>query len=255
LANDLRIYLTGRVGIEHAGELVIREQDFRGRQERMAFAYLVSERLRPVPREELVDVLWPEDAPPAWQAALSVIVSRLRSLFGREPVAAIPASISKGFGQYRMFLPKHAWVDLEAAANAVDAAEQALRTGRPREAFGPAGVAANIARRPFLSGPAAGWVADQRARLARVRVRAQECLAQVWLHAGEGALAVEAASDALAVEPLRESSYRLLMEAHRISGNRAEGLNVYERLRSTLAEQLGADPSRETERVYLELLR
>jgi DNA-binding SARP family transcriptional activator len=251
---SVRVYLTGRVSMENEGELLLREQDYRGRQERIAFAYLVAERLRPVTRNELAGVLWPREEPPAWQASLSAVVSRLRSLFARPAVAALPASISKGFGQYRVFLPSDTWVDLEAATNAIDAAEQALRAGRPRDAFGPATVAASIARRPFLSGDADGWVAVERERLSRVRVRAQECLAQVWLDAGEAALAVEAASDALLVDPLCESSHRLLMRAHHAAGNPARGVDVYQRLRQALGGQLGTDPARETQAVYLELL-
>ena len=54
---NVRIYLTGRVGLEVDGELVVHERQFRGRQERVAFAYLVSERGRPVTREELAEVL------------------------------------------------------------------------------------------------------------------------------------------------------------------------------------------------------
>ena len=43
---DIRIYLTGRVGLEFKSELVIDERNFRGGQTRLAFAYLVLKRER-----------------------------------------------------------------------------------------------------------------------------------------------------------------------------------------------------------------
>ena len=44
------------------------------------------------------------------------------------------------------------------------------------------------------------------------------------------------------------------MEAHVAAGNRAEALRVYERAASSLAEELGAYPSPETESIYRALL-
>ncbi len=252
---NVRIYLTGRVGLEVDGELVVHERQFRGRQERVAFAYLVSERGRPVTREELAEVLWSGEMPVAWQTGLSAIVSRLRFLLARKELAALSISISRGFGQYRLFLPAETWVDLEAAAVAIDAAEAALRAGDPKRAFGPATVAATIARRPFLSGDDGGWVGVERRKLKRQRLRALECLATVWLSAHEHAFAVEAAAEALALEPLRESSYRLLMRAQAGAGNSAEAVMTYQRLRQLLVDELGTDPSAETQALYLELLR
>ena len=250
----IRIYLTGRVGLEVEGELLVHERQFRGRQERVAFAYLVCERGRPVTREELADVIWPGEMPPAWQTGLSAIVSRLRSLLTVKELQAREVSISRGFGQYRFFLPSDTWVDLEAATSALDAAEAALRAVDPKRAFGPAVVAANITRRPLLSGDDGGWVSLEREKLARQRLRSLECLAKVWLSTGDPALAIEAAAEALAVDPFRESSYRLLMRAHADAGNPAEAVKAYHRLRELLFAELGTDPSTETEALYLELL-
>jgi DNA-binding SARP family transcriptional activator len=72
---------------------------------------------------------------------------------------------------------------------------------------------------------------------------------------GEDALAVEAASEAVRLEPFRETSHQRLMRAHAALGNRAEALRAYERCRRLLADELGVDPSVETEALYLELLR
>jgi len=250
----LRCYLTGRVGLEAGGALVVNERGFRGRQERAAFAYLVCERARPVTREELAGVLWPDDPPPAWSTALSAIISRLRSLLDVQELRALDVSISRGFGQYRLFLPAGTWVDVEAATHAIDAAEAAIRAARPRDAFSPAAVADNIARRPFLSGDEEGWIGRERERLARIRVRALDCLCNVWLDAGDGALAIEAASETVALDPYRESGHRLLMRAHALAGNPAGAVQAYHRLRDRLVSDLGTDPSPETEAVYLEIL-
>ncbi len=200
-------------------------------------------------------MVWPRETPPAWETALAALVSGIRGLLARTPLSPDAASISSGFGQYQLRLPSDVWVDVEAAASAIDEAEGALRAGDPRHAFGPATVAAAIAKRPFLWGDDGEWVESQRGKLQRQLQRALECLSIVWLSSGEPQLAVEAATEAVALDSFRESSYRLLMQAHAAIGNRPAAVRVYHRLRELLAEELGTDPSAETEALYLELLR
>jgi DNA-binding SARP family transcriptional activator len=250
----LRVYLAGRVCVEAGGEPVVRESDFRRRQDRVAFAYLALERARPATREELAEALWPGELPPAWSTGLSAIVSRLRSLLGQASLAGAGVSISRGFGQYRLFLPSDVWVDVEAAAAALDEAELALKQADARRALPPAIVASSITSRPFLSGDDVGWASLEREKLRRMQVRALECQAKAWLATGEPQWAVEAAADALAADPYRESTCRLLMQAHARAGNPAEAVRAYHRLRALLADELGTDPSRETEAVLLEIL-
>jgi len=66
---------------------------------------------------------------------------------------------------------------------------------------------------------------------------------------------VKHAKETVAIEPFRETSYQLLMQAHAAVGNRAEALRVYERCRNLLSEELGVSPSPQTEAVYLDILR
>ena len=249
----LRIYLTGRMCIE-SGELLLDERQFGGRQCRVALAYLICERDRPVPRSELADVLWPEAMPRAWETAISALVSRMRRMFRDLPPAGA-CSILSSSGCYELRLPGGTWIDLEAGTAAIHEAESALRYGTPKQAWGPANVAATIARRPFLPGQDGAWVDRQRGKLHAQLVRALDSLSDVWSANGEFALAVQAATEAVALEPFRETSWNRLMRAHAATGNRAEALRAFEQCRALLTEELGTEPSPETEAVYLELLR
>ena len=251
---DVRVYLTGRVGIEVNGELVVEEGDFRGRQDRLVFGYLALERSRPVGAEELAGALWPDASAAMWKSGLSPIVSRLRSLVRPARLAPAPILISSNSGGYHLHLASGSWVDVEAAACAVDEAEGALRTGNMRRAWGPALVSVTIAKREFLPGIEGEWVDSQRSKLQRQLLRALECLCRVWLWNREFALAVEAGTQLVALDAFREASQQLLMQAHAANGNRAEAMKVYHRLRTLLGDELGTAPSADTEALYLELL-
>lgn len=248
----LRVYLSGRITIE-ADEVLLGPHAFPGQQGRIAFAYLVCERSRPVSRSELADALWPMDPPPSWDSALSVIISKLRSLLARAGLDG-PRTLSSAGGCYELRLPPGIWIDLEVAADSIHEAEAALRAGEPARAYGPSAVAHHIARRPFLPGEEAEWIENRREKLRSILVRALECRAEVYLWNREYSLAVEAARDVVALNPFREVGYQLLMRAHAAAGNAAEALWVYEQCRKLMSEELGVDPSRQTKAVYSDVL-
>ncbi len=248
----LRIYLTGRVCIE-ADERLLDERDLIGKQGRLLFAYVASEHHRAVSRDELAEELWPEALPPSWERSLSAIISKLRTLLGN---VGLPGSTLAGsFGSYQLHLPPDAWIDLEAAAEALDYAESSLRDGKPRQAWGWAQAAYHISRRPFLMGKEGAWATQKRAELRDMLVRAHDCLSEIFIFSGELAFAAKHAEQAVTLEPFRETSYQLLMRAHAAAGNRAQALRVYQRCRNLLTEELGVPPSPQTEAVYLDILR
>ena len=248
----IRIYLTGRVSVEVDGKVVVLERQFRGKQGRLVFAYLVCERTRPVSREELAAVVWPENLSHAWEAALSSLTSRLAALLSMDVLKSQGLSFNFGFGQYQLRLPGDAWIDLEAGTSALDRAESAIRSGEGGSALGPATVAASIARRPFLPGLNGFWQDAQRSKLERQLLRALDCLYEMQVFKGETELAVETAMEAVALDPYRERTQRFLMEAYAATGNKAKAVSVYHEFRRLLADGLGTEPS--SEALYLKLL-
>lgn len=242
----LRIYLTGEPCLLGPDRL-IRAHRLPRRQGRLAFAYLVSERARPVPRDELAEALWPESLPASYEVAVNALISKVRSLLVEAGVDR-PA-VRAADGCYRLELAPGTWVDVEAAREAVHEAEAALRAGDHAATYAPAAVAAAVLRRPFLPGAEGQWVERRRDLLRQLLFRSLDVLAEVHSWNREPALALLVAEQAVALEPFRESGYRRLMELHHRAGDRAQALRVYERCRRLLADELGAAPAPETEAV------
>lgn len=251
--DPIRVYLAGTICVER-GAVLVGDSSFPGRQGRLAFAMLAGERHRAVAKEELADELWGEELPRAWEVALRALVSKLRGVLGEVGLDGATV-LPHAFGCYQLRLSPDAWVDLEAAVDAIHRAETALRDGDLAAANGWALPASQIARRPFLPGEAGAWVTRRRAQLADVHVRALECRAAVLLAKGDPVLAARDAREVIDLEPYRETAHRLLMRSHAAAGNPAEALLAYERCRATIRDELGTDPSPETEALYLEILR
>ena len=249
-ATRLRVRLTGGVALEVDGVPV----EGLGRPARLALAYLVCERHRPVPRDELAELIWGDDLPRSWEQLIRGIASRLRAALakaGLDPAQALTTA----FGVQQLHLPPGAAVDVEEAADQLATARSALAAGAPDQAAAAAAAAASTAARQFLPEIAGAWVEQRQSELRELRVQALEALAQAEQARGRCSEAVVAAEQAVGLEPFRESAYLLLMTAHAGAGNRGEALRVHERCRRVLSDELGVDPSPAMSAAHLALLR
>ena len=247
----VRVTVAGRVGIEaggvHTGEAGL------GRLGRLALAYLVCERHRPVARDELADILWGEDLPASWEQLLRGLTSKMRATLGHAGLD--PAmSLTSALGAYQIHLPVGAVVDVEEAAEALEAAAAALGTGDPAGARCLASGAIAVASRQFLPAATGAWVERRQAELRELHLRALEVVARAATADGLWGEAIDAAEEAIAIEPFRESAYLAVMDAHAGAGSRGEAVRAYERCRRVLADELGVAPSSQTEAAFLALL-
>lgn len=246
----LRVHLTGRLAVED-GDTLIEAGALPARQGRLAFAYLATHR-RAVPRDELAEQLWRGVPPRSWERDLSAIISKVRSALA--PVNG-GIEIASAFGCYELRLSQSAEVDVETAVRSAEEAEAAFADGDMARALAAATVAATIGRQPLMPGEDAPWLDDARMQLRATLVRALDVLAEAESGRRETAAALRLAVEAVALEPYRERGYARLMRLHLAAGDRAEAVRTYERCRRLLSEELGVEPSVETEAVYREARR
>ena len=247
----IRISLAGRVAVEADGVAV--DEGGLGRLGRMALAYLVAERHRPVTRAELAELLWGDELPRSWETSLRGVALRLRGVLAAAGLAPAEA-LTSAFGCWQLLLPPDTEVDLEAAAADLAGAKAALAEGQDDDARTLAAHAAAVAGRGFLPEGEGAWVERRQAELRELHLRALETVADAAAATTDWAGALRAAEEAVSVEPFRESAHLRLMQAHAGAGNRGEALRAYERCRRVLAEELGVSPSPPTEAAYLDLL-
>jgi DNA-binding SARP family transcriptional activator len=230
-----RIQLCGRLVVELEGRRV--EAALPGAKGRVLFAYLVLNRDRRVSRDELLTAVYGEQASPDQRSSLNVLLSKLRGVIGPELLA--------GRSEIELVLPGDAFVDAEAAREALHRAESHVAAGEWAESWGPAGVAYHVARRPLLQGEDRPWLEEWRRRLEEVHLRGLECFAEARLGLGGPTLsqAEDCARQLIELAPYRETGHRILMEALEQRGNVAEALRAYDRLRVLLRDELGIPPS------------
>jgi DNA-binding SARP family transcriptional activator len=203
-----------------------------------------------VPSDVLVDALWPQQAPDRGTQNVAVLVSRLRRSLGRDRIEGDRRG-------YRLVVGPQLSVDLQEAADLLRTAEAELNAGGYALASSASEQALFLLEHePALADePDTEWVRATRRRVAAQVRQARRCRWRAALALDDVGAAVAAASAALDDDPLDEEAARSLMEALRRSERSGAALAVYERLRTTLADELGTDASPATQELYAAILR
>ena len=188
-----------RAARRYAGER--RESQLRGRQGRLAFAYLVLHRDRPVRRDALIEALWAHEGAPPSDTALAPVLSRLRR--------AIEPAVLEGRDTLRLTFREPVWVDVEAIAE--------LAARRRPDAAREAAALAEPGLLPDLDAP---WLREPaRSDIEELRVDALEQVARARRGRTPSAPRPRAA---VAAAPFRESARAALISALAQRGNLAE---------------------------------
>jgi DNA-binding SARP family transcriptional activator/tetratricopeptide (TPR) repeat protein len=241
-AETLSIRLCGRMTVEIAGS----EVALRGRQARLIVAYLAWNRRRPVSRDELIDLLWPADAPASPDDVLTALLSKVRSALG-------PGVLE---GRRELALAAPAWIDVEAAHADLERAEAAYEVSDWAETCRAGHDVLDVTAAPFLLAHDHPWVEQRRRELEELRLRTLERVGSAALELGGSGIGAAERSGRAIVEsaPFRESGHVLLMEALAARGDVAEALRAYEGLRVRLRDELGAIPGADLRALHERLL-
>jgi predicted ATPase/DNA-binding SARP family transcriptional activator len=241
----IRIGVLGPLEVRDAGGQLL---PFGGSRLRSLLIRLAITDGQPVPVDRLAVDLWPGDGPADAANAVQALVSRLRSVAGKEVVTHGPAG-------YRLTIPSG---DVDALVF-----ERLVATGRGRLADGDYASAAELLRQGLRlwRGPALADVADAAfaagtiTRLSELRLAATEERIEADLALGRAGELAPELEELAAEHPLRERLRGQLMRALQRAGRQADALQAFEETRRRLAEELGADPSPGLSAIYLAILR
>jgi DNA-binding SARP family transcriptional activator len=215
------------------------------RKARLALRLLALGDGQAVPTAVLTDALWGGTPPARPDDQLAVLMSRLRSVLGRDRIGHRDGG----------YLLRCDWLDAAELAALTDETDRRRRGGNAAGAAAAARVALSLLRG---SGPAPApgeWAHLRLAALERLAARARLVAATALLETGDWVAAGDAAEQALERDPYDEAALRVLLRAQVGGGRAAAALARYGRARQRLADELGADPSPETAALFTAILR
>lgn len=200
----------------------------------------------PVRQTLLMERLWPDVSADKARGSLRTAASRIRRAIGQNCIIRQPGSL----------LLSDAWVDVVAYRAEARRAHAAALTADHVQTLDLTRAAESVYGGDFHAyDDESAWVRIERDALARLRhatlCEAAEAALKLGLHRD----ALDHGSAAVRIDPTSDLAHRTLMRAYAEVGEVGTALRVFESYRTHLAEELGADPSRQTRDLHLRLLR
>ncbi len=230
----LRIYLLGPPSVKWAGcPLAMPRRQVR------ALLFRLAVRLRPVPREHLCFLFWPDTPESTARRNLSHLLTHLRRALP-DPDLLLTADDRVGLNLQRV------WSDAVAFQQLGDALQQAV----------------DLYRGPFLAGfslPSSpefeAWAALEGRAWERLYLEALAALIEERTAREEYDAAIAYARRYLQTDDLAEDVHRRLIELYAAAGARSAALRQFERCTVILERELGVSPLPETRAIYQAILK
>lgn len=185
-----------------------------------------------VERPQTAFHLWPDTPEVRALASLRSTLWRLR----QQPTALIEASPT------HLRLHPDVWVDARHGVAELRVADADVLLAHEKTQISLSGE--------LLPGWYDEWLIVERERLRQLRLCSLEEACRRLLRSCRWADAVDLGLRAVALEPLRESAHRLVIEAHLGQGNAGEAMRQIEACRDILDRELGVGPSAHLLRLF-----
>ncbi|CAN3127829.1 BTAD domain-containing putative transcriptional regulator [Mycobacterium sp. smrl_JER01] len=216
---------------------------------RALLAMLVINRNRPVAVDSLIDALWGESPPAGARTSLHSYVSNLRRLLTPHHVLD---SVPPG---YRLKVADTA-CDLDRFAADKAAGVQAAAVGDFETARRRLSTALRHWRGPVLEDLRAfSFVGPFAAALDEERLTVATHHAEAELACGRAADVIGELEQLAVENPYREPIWVQLISAYYLTERQSEALAAYQRLKTTLADELGIDPGPTVQDLHGKILR
>jgi len=216
-------------------------------KQRAVLAMLVINRRRPVGIDSLITAVWEESAPSGARASLHTYVSNLRRLLGTALVNAPPGYrldvAEKDCDIGRFTIEQSAGLQ-EAAAGRFEQASQHLSRALA-EWRGP--VLEDVRDLQFVDAFATALLEE--------KMVAHAAWAEAEIACGRSYAVIGELEALTAEHPYREPLWAQLITAYYLADRQSDALNAFQRLKTTLADDLGIDPGPTVRSLHERILR
>lgn len=208
---------------------------------------LISLGSREVPLNKLIDAVWADEEGDAARHDFEVALYRLRKLLND------PRTIVFDDGQVGLNVG-YCWIDAVQVETSFELLEQALRQADQRTISECLEAIRALYQGAFLPAERdALWSVSLRERLRNRFVQAVQRAASHFETAGRWDMALDWYGKGLIADNLAESFYQGTMRCYLQTGQWAEGLSAYRRLRECLAAELSISPNNSSEALRQQL--
>jgi DNA-binding SARP family transcriptional activator/CRP-like cAMP-binding protein len=225
------------------GEALIGEQEWKAKQPQLLLKAIITRGVESVPKDVLIEDLWPEISAVSAENCFGVVLHRLRKVL--EP------SLDKALGSSYVALKKNlvslrrdlCQVDVDEFAILRQQGKKADDSGDIRRALLCYRQCIDLYKGDFLSEDLyAPWAEPKRNELRAMYIDLHYRMADLYETQRSSKKAIECYKSIIKADPAQEEVYQKLMLIYSNRGMRAEALKVYEECKKALADQVGVEP-------------
>ncbi|MET8701367.1 BTAD domain-containing putative transcriptional regulator [Kitasatospora sp. NPDC004723] len=242
----MRFRLLGELSVQEGKQ----ERAVRGARLRSLLVVLLLHPNQAVTTDRLQDALWHDDPPASGSAALHNLAARLRKVLSDGTGTRLSAT---PLG-YRLAVADDE-LDYRVFEHHLDRARGAWPTGDWNTVHQESSAALALWRGvPLAELPDLAVARAPREQWQEARLQALEWHCEARVRLGRSAGLVTELTRLVDEQPLHEAFHHQLMLALQGEGRRAEALAAYRRLRTTLREELGVEPSARAQEIQRAIL-
>jgi two-component SAPR family response regulator len=246
----LRIETLGGFRVSR-GDSVIGEEEWDRTQPKQLLKVMVSYGAKGIPKEALIDQLWPEERPKSAESDFKTTLQRLRK--------SLEPTLHKDFGSSYIHLHDNVvsidaelcQIDVDLFLSLVKKGEDMEKGGNVREALSNYNKAVEMYKGDFLADELyIPWADKKREELKEKYIELLARTANLNDRQGAVKKAIECHKKAIQADPLLEESYQKLMGLCYSKGMYNEALRAYESCRNVLKKELQSKPDPTTTALY-----
>ena len=251
-AGTLSVYLLGSFRVLRDGQPVNGSLGGKGRQ---LLKVLAAHHNRCLPKDVLIEMLWPEGDPAAAAISLKVAAHNLRSALEPNRESGHPGNWVIGQnGSYRLNMKASVWIDALALREHHARGVALEATGFHKEAREQLTVAESLYAGDYLEEDVYDdWTVLRREELRDVYLDILGRLASLAAREQAHAEVISLCHKIVLADSCREDAYRMLIQSHAALNQIARAGAWYAVCRSALRREVGSGPSAETVRLFEEL--
>lgn len=243
---DITALVLGPLELTVAGARVPRWTSLKARA---IFQYLLIHRDRPIRRDVLMALEWPDHSYNSARNNLNVALCSLRNTLDlRGPDAQ---AILHKEGCYLLNPELTCWIDHTEFLSKSREAQRARKADNPHQAVKAFRSAVQLYRGPlFEDDPGAEWYLPERRQLKELYLQALEYIAADYCDRGQLPAAIELGQRATSTDPCYEPGHRLLMRCYARQQQQQLVSRQYRLCTAALRDELDVSPAAETVRLF-----
>jgi len=243
---DIAARVLGPLELNVAGTQVFRWSSLKARA---IFQYLLIHLDRPIRREALMELEWPEHTPNSARNNLNVALYSLRNTLDQQGLELHTVLYKEGC--YLLNPALTYWTDRNEFLSMIRGAQQARRTGSAQQAISACRSAVQLYRGPLFEDDLAGdWYLPERRKLKELYLQTLEYLAEAYCESGQLRMAVEFGQQAISADPCYEAAHRQLMRCYAHQQQQQLVSRQYQLCTAALRDEFAVSPAAETIQLF-----